>query len=61
MSYLRTFVRFWLDFIIGDAWEVALTETGENGFLRVEITDVGRDEPDWAEELVADLVDRVLD
>ena len=25
MSYLRTFVRFWLDFIIGDAWEVALT------------------------------------
>jgi hypothetical protein len=25
MSYLRTFVRFWIDFIIGDAWEVALT------------------------------------
>lgn len=46
---------------LAGTWEVALTETGENGFLRVEITDVGRDEPDWAEELVADLVDRVLD
>lgn len=42
-------------------WEVALTETGENGFLRVEIVDAGRDQPDWAEELVADLVERTLD
>lgn len=25
MNLLRTFVRFWIDFIIGDAWEVAAT------------------------------------
>jgi hypothetical protein len=23
MHYLESFVRFWIDFIIGDAWEVA--------------------------------------
>lgn len=23
MHYLEAFVRFWIDFIIGDAWEVA--------------------------------------
>jgi hypothetical protein len=23
MRYLESFVRFWIDFIIGDAWEVA--------------------------------------
>ncbi len=23
MHYLTAFVRFWVDFIIGDAWEVA--------------------------------------
>ena len=23
MQLLRSFVRFWIDFIIGDAWEVA--------------------------------------
>lgn len=23
MRYLRSFVQFWIDFIIGDAWEVA--------------------------------------
>lgn len=25
MSHIRNFIRFWIDFIIGDAWEVALT------------------------------------
>jgi hypothetical protein len=24
MGILRSFVRFWIDFIVGDAWEVAL-------------------------------------
>jgi hypothetical protein len=24
MDMLRTFVRFWIDFIFGDAWEVAV-------------------------------------
>ncbi len=42
-------------------WEVALTATDENGFLRVEVLDTERQEPDWAEDLVADLVERVLD
>lgn len=42
-------------------WEVALTEPGENGFLRIEILDAERDEPAWAEGLVVDLVERVLE
>lgn len=25
MNALRVFIRFWIDFIIGDAWEVAAT------------------------------------
>jgi hypothetical protein len=24
MHYLRSFVQFWIDFIVGDAWEVAV-------------------------------------
>jgi hypothetical protein len=24
MDILRSFVRFWIDFIVGDAWEVAV-------------------------------------
>lgn len=46
---------------LSGTWEVALTETDENGFLRIEVLDAERDEPAWAEEFVADLVERVLD
>lgn len=42
-------------------WEVALTRTDERGYLSVEVLDTRRKEPDWAEQLVADLVERVLD
>lgn len=42
-------------------WEVVLTEPGENGFLRIEVLGAGRAEPQWAEEFVADLVERVFD
>lgn len=42
-------------------WEVALTEPGENGFLRIEVLDAKRQEPAWAEEFVTDLVERVFD
>ncbi|MGH2551816.1 MAG: hypothetical protein ACRDHN_20710 [Thermomicrobiales bacterium] len=33
MRYLRTFVRFWIDFVIGDAWEVALTVAVSLGLI----------------------------
>lgn len=46
---------------LSGTWEVALTETDENGFLRIEVLDAEREEPAWAEELVADLVERVFD
>ncbi|MCX6398514.1 MAG: hypothetical protein NTX33_01110 [Propionibacteriales bacterium] len=42
-------------------WEVALTDPGDNGFLRIEVVDAQRQEPAWAEEFVADLVERVFD
>ncbi|HWJ66915.1 MAG TPA: hypothetical protein VNT31_09570 [Nocardioides sp.] len=42
-------------------WEVALTEPGDNGFLRIEVLDADREEPDWARDLVEDLVERVWD
>ncbi|MEV5000171.1 hypothetical protein [Nocardioides sp. LML1-1-1.1] len=41
-------------------WEVALTTTDERGFLRVEVLDAERQEPAWAKDFVADLVERVL-
>lgn len=41
-------------------WEVALTTTDEKGYLSVEVLDTRRKEPGWTEDLVADLVERVL-
>ncbi|MBM9458691.1 hypothetical protein JK386_02135 [Nocardioides sp. zg-536] len=41
-------------------WEVALTETDANGYLRVQVLDADRKEPAWAEDLVTDLVERVF-
>lgn len=42
-------------------WEVALTTTDEKGYLAVTVLDTRRKEPDWAKDLVADLVKRTLD
>jgi hypothetical protein len=33
MSYLRSFIRFWIDFIVGDAWEVAATIAATLGIV----------------------------
>ncbi|KRC53136.1 MULTISPECIES: hypothetical protein [unclassified Nocardioides] len=41
-------------------WEVALTDVDDHGFLRVEVLDAGRQEPDWAKAFVADLVERAF-
>ncbi|CAN5380320.1 hypothetical protein BH09ACT12_BH09ACT12_31930 [soil metagenome] len=45
---------------LSGTWEVALTDTSEHGFLRIEILDTDRTEPAWAEDLVEDLAQRTF-
>ncbi|MCR6033662.1 hypothetical protein GGQ22_19830 [Nocardioides sp. zg-579] len=45
---------------IAGAWEIALTDPTEHGYLSVQVLDTERSEPTWAEDLVEDLVRRTL-